>query len=174
MYCNDWLDTSSSIEVLNTISDILRKSLSKNQDRPAVENWHTINLPFSTIWQLTTKEKAWKSSFTCRKSLFFLREIMTEKLALFFTLFQIGTTPVCARFLSFAGAKSVFVGPNLTMVSKILVVQPAQIRYIGVEDLSHKPLFWATRNTLALGHKNRAVALLTSNKPAPLERRTRF
>ena len=38
MYCNDWLDTSSSIEVLNTISDILRKSLSKNQDRPAVEN----------------------------------------------------------------------------------------------------------------------------------------
>ena len=24
------------------------------------------------------------------------------------------------------------------MVSKILVVQPAQIRYIGVEDLSHK------------------------------------
>ena len=38
----------------------------------------------------------------------------------------------------FAGAKSVIVGPNLTMVSKILVVQPAQIRYIGVEDLSHK------------------------------------
>ena len=103
---------------------------------------------------------------------FFLREIMTENLH-FLTLFQIGTIPLCARF--FAGAKSVFVGPNLTMVSKILVVQPAQIRYIGVEDLSHKQLRRAssTRNTRALGHKNRAVALLTSNKPAPLER-TRF
>ena len=71
---------------------------------------------------------------------FFLREIMTENLH-FFNTFSNRHNTRLRTFLIFAGAKSVFVGPNLTMVSKILVVQPAQIRYIGVEALSHKPLF---------------------------------
>ena len=173
MYCNDWLDTRVVLKYWILFPIFYGNHFQKIRTDLLlrIDTQSTCLFPQYDSWQ---RKRRLESPLLRAARAFFPSWNNDGKLALFFTLFQIGTTPVCARFLSFAGAKSVFVGPNLTMVSKILVVQPAQIRYIGVEDLSHKPLFWATRNTLALGHKNRAVALLTSNKPAPLEKRTRF